>query len=196
MELNDFGKTISGSRWQAALGKELKKVLTQELNAPFKYKRAGRYNLIYLRHGWYIPYQHAAFQVSLDNLELFAGIKIERGLKFSEKPELTYHKGWDYWRFEQGLFNKNPQFLRAIEHALSLGLTFTICDDGDKGCKDNELDNAIERLMDWDAQRWCNVYIGNCVPGKEAIKLGGQVTNFCMDSFLEVSKLYWLCVEG
>jgi len=31
----DFGKTISGTKWRASLGKELEEALSQELNAPF-----------------------------------------------------------------------------------------------------------------------------------------------------------------
>lgn len=193
---NDFGRRVSG-RWQASLGKELEEALSQELMAPFKYNRAGRFNLIYLRHDWYIPFQHTAFQVSPER-ELFAGLKIERGYQFNEKPEFVYHKGWDFWRFEQGLFNNNLQLNRAINYALERGLSLSICDEGDnERLKINmieEISQASKVIMDWNVQSWCNVYVGKTLLAKEALKLGGQVTNFCMDSILAASKLYWFCV--
>ena len=190
----DFGKTISGTKWRASLGKELEEALSQELNAPFKWNESGRYNLIYLRHDWYIPYQHAAFQVSLGLEGMFAGLKIERGLQFSDNPMLIYHSGWDFWRFEQGLFSKNQQFLHALENAITEGLSLTICGDGDSNCKNYNITAATNRLFDWDPQHWCNIYIGRTLANKDAISLGGQVTNYCMEAFLGVARLYWMCV--
>jgi len=105
------------------------------------WNESGRYNLIYLRHDWYIPYQHAAFQVSLGLEGMFAGLKIERGLQFSDNPMLIYHSGWDFWRFEQGLFSKNQQFL----HALLCGSAFARAELGqDSGSRSSPLRRNVQ----------------------------------------------------
>lgn len=196
----DFSKSIAGTKWRAPLGKEISEALSIEFKTPFKHHVAGRQNLIYLRHGEiYFKFINAAFQVSLSPIEMFVGLKLERGLENDENLELRYTHDWDFWTFEKNLSNENPDFINAINEGLEKGHVMSVCNVHDseevKVTDLVELQNAINKLKLWNPKEWCNVYIGKTLSSEGALNLGGDATNFCVESFLELSKLYWLCVR-